>query len=225
MKCVTHGGLAVALVLGLAAVVMAEEAALPWKTGDAPKADAPAAPPAPAAPAAGDPAPGATTPAEGTTPAGGASAKVEKAAAPVKKILGQVEVAQKQIDEEMAKPAEKQNAMKLRGLKETIARTYLTAAQTAKAQSGVFKGDEKQAFLDQYDKPNREKAISLILELARESELKRDYRNAEALTKQALSLDPNNADAQALLKQITEEKAAPVKSTKTDKKDLKHLLK
>ena len=218
MKRVTHGGLAVALGLALAAVVMAEEAAVPWKTGDAPKTDGAAAP--------GAPAPGGTIPAEGTTPAGGASAKVEKAAAPVKKILAQVEVAQKQIDEETAKPAEKQNAQKLRGLKETIARTYLTAAQTAKAQSGVFKGDEKQAFLDQYDKPNREKAISLILELARESEMKRDYRNAEALAKQALSLDPNNADAQILLKQITDEKTPAGKSTKTtDKKDIKHLLK
>lgn len=223
MKCVMHGGLALALVLGLTAIVMAEEAVLPWKTGDAPKADAPAAPTAPAAPA-----PGATTPAEGTTPAAGANVKVERAAAPVKKILGQIETAQKQIDEETAKPAEKQNALKLRGLKETIARFYLTAAQTAKAQSGAFKGDEKQAFLDQYDKPNREKAISLILELARDAEMKKDYRNAEALTKQALSLDPNNADAQILLKQITEEKATPAKSTKTDKsdkKDIKHLLK
>lgn len=222
MKCVMHAGLALALVLGFTAIVMAEEAVLPWKTGDAPKADAPAAP---AAPATGDAAAGATTPADGTTAAGGAITKVERAAAPVKKILAQVEVAQKQIDEETAKPAEKQNPLKLRGLKETIARSYLTAAQTAKAQSGAFKGDEKQAFLDQYDKPNREKAISLILELARDAEMKKDYRNAEALTKQALSLDPNNADAQILLKQITDEKTPAAKSTKTDKKDIKHLLK
>jgi hypothetical protein len=218
MKSVIYGGLALVFVLGLAGIAAAQ---VPWKTGDPPKTDGAATP---AAPAPGAPAAGVTPPTEGSTggtpaPAGGANLKVERAAAPVKKILAQVETAQKLVEEEMAKPADKQNLVKLRGLKENVARLYLNAAQAAKAQSGAFKGEEKQAFLDQYDKPNREKAISLILELANEALAKKDFRGAESLARQALTLDPKNTEVEPLLKKIAEDKAASAKGpAKTDNK-------
>lgn len=206
MKSVMHGGLALVLVLGLSGIAAAE---VHWKGGDAPTTDGAAT--------SGAPAPGATFPADSTAggtpaPAGGANVKLEKVAAPVKKVLTRVEAAQKQL-EEATKAIEKQNAAKLRGLKETIAGLYLTAAQTAKAQSATFKGDDKQAFLDQYDKPNREKAISLLLELANEALAMKDYRNADSLARRALAIDPKNTDIEALLKKIAEEKAAPAKGT------------
>ena len=190
MKSVMHGGLALVLVLGIAGIAMAEASAAPGAAVMAPAGDAAGT----AAPAAGN------------------DAKTEKASAPVKKILTQIETVQKQCDEEAAKPTDKQDPKKVRSMKEAIARLYLTAAQTAKTQSATFKGDEKQAFLDQFDKPNREKSISLLLELANDSLTKKDYRNATSLAKQVLALDPKNAEAEALLKKIAEEMAAAAKT-------------
>ena len=106
MKSVMLGGLALVLVLGLAGIASAQT--VPGKAGDPPKADAPAAP-------AGD--------AAGTAvPAAGNDAKTEKASAPVKKILTQIETVQKQCGEEAAKPTDKQNPAKVRSMKEAIAR-------------------------------------------------------------------------------------------------------
>jgi hypothetical protein len=194
MKSVMHVGLALVLVLGLASMALAQD--VPWKAGDPPKTDAPAA----------------TGAAAGETPAVATDAKTEKAAAAVKKILTQIEAAQKAGSDEAAKPAEKQSAAKIRGSKETVARLYLVASQTAKMQSSSLAADQKQPFLDQYDKPNREKAITGLLELANESLLKKDYRSAESIAKQVLNLDPKNAEAEALLKKIAEEKAADAKT-------------
>ena len=187
MKSIMHGSLALVLVLGIAGIAMAEASAAPGAAVVAPAGDA-----------AGTAAP--------------VDAKTEKASAPVKKILTQIETVQKQCDEEAAKPTDKQDPKKVRSMKEAIARLYLTAAQTAKTQSATFKGDEKQAFLDQFDKPNREKSISLLLELANDSLTKKDYRNATSLAKQVLALSPKNAEAEALLKKIAEEMAAAAKT-------------
>jgi len=222
MKSVLYTGLVLVLALGLTGIASAET--IPSKAGDPPQTDAPApaaGTPAPAAPAPGAPAPGASAPA-GTPPADGAGGapassasatpatdvKVDKAAAPVKEMLIQVEKTQKLLDAETGKPAEKQDAKRIHGLKETIARLYLNASQKAKFQSASFKGDAKQAFLDQYEKPNREKAVSILLELANDALQKKDYRSAEALARQVLACDPKNADAEALVKRIADEKAA-----------------
>jgi len=207
MRYAMLAGLVSVLALGLA--VSASGQNLPWKAdGDnkapagAPAAGAPAAPGAPAA--------------EGVTPAGGADpAKLEKAAAPVKDILAQVAKVEKLLEEEQAKPEGKGDVKKIHGFKESIARLYLSAAQKAKAQaqSAILpKAEDKQAFLDQYQKPNRDKAIALLLELANEALGKKDYRNAETLARQILMLDPKNAEAEALIKRIAEEKAAALKA-------------
>lgn len=207
MRSILYSGLALVLAWGFTGIAPAEDAAS--KSGDAPKTDVPAAPPAPAAPAApgAAAAPGAPAPA-----ATGADPRTEKAAAPIKETLAQIEKPQKALSDESAKPAEKQDAKKIAQIKESIARLYLTAAQKAKFQCASFKGDDKQAFLDQYEKPNREKAISLLFELANDALAKKDFRNAESLAKQILAIDPKNAEAQAFIKRIAEEKVAAAKA-------------
>jgi len=211
MRYAMLAGLAGVLALGLAVSASGQD--LPWKAdGDnkapagAPAAGAPAAPGAPAAAV------------EGVTPAGGAdTAKLEKAATPVKDILAQVAKVQKLLDDELAKPDGKRDVKRIQNFKESIARLYLSAAQKAKAQaqSALFtKAEDKQAFLDQYDKPNRDKAIALLFELANEALGKKDYRGAEALARQILILDPKNAEAEALIKRIAEEKAVAQKAAK-----------
>jgi len=197
-------------VLALGLAVSASGQDVPWKAEGDNKTPA-------GAPAAGAPgAPAAA--AEGVTPAGGAdTAKLEKAAAPVKEILAQIAKVQKLLDDELAKPDGKRDVKKIPAFKENIARYYLSAAQKAKAQaqSAIFtKADDKdkQAFLDQYDKPNRDKAIALLLELANEALGRKEYRNAETLARQILTLDPKNAEAEALIKRIAEEKAVVQKA-------------
>jgi hypothetical protein len=202
-------GLVGVLAFGLA--VSASGQNVPWKAdGDA---NAPAGAPAAVAPVA----PGApAAAAEGVTPAGGADpAKLEKAGVPVKDILAQVAKVQKLLDDELAKPDAKRDAKKIPNLKESIARLYLSAAQKAKvqSQSAIFtKAEDKQAFLDQYEKPNRDKAIALLFELANDALAKKDYRGAETLARQILILDPKNAEAEAFIKKIAEEKAAALKA-------------
>lgn len=191
MKTAIHGGLVLALVLGLTSFALAQ--AIPWKIGDADKTDAPAVPGADAA-------------------TGAADSKIEKAAAPVKKVLAQVDAFQKQLETELAMPDDKKSPAKIRTAKENIVRLYMSAALTAKAQSSSLKGDEKQAFLDQYEKPNRDKAIALMLELATDLLNKQDYRSAESITKQVLGIDPKNGQAEALLKRIADEKKAAAKA-------------
>jgi hypothetical protein len=196
------GGLVGVLALGLSMTAWAQD--VPWKgEGDKPKVDAPA----PGAPAA---------PAEGATPAPAVdNAKLEKVAGPVKDVLAQIEKVQKLLDAEIAKPDEKRDAKKILGFKESIARLYLSAAARAKGQAAALKPEEKQPFLDQYEKPNRGKAISILMELANEALGKKDFRNAEALAKQVLVIDPTNTEAQELLKRIVEEKTAAAKSGNT----------
>jgi hypothetical protein len=199
MKTAVHGGLILALALGLTSFALAQ--AVPWKTDDPDKTDALAVPGADAA-----------TGAAGAAPAAGADSKMEKAAAPVKKVLAQADAFQKQIETELAMPDDKKNPAKIRTAKESIVRLYMSAALTAKAQSSSLKGDEKQAFMDQYEKPNRDKAIDLMLELATDSLNKQDYRSAESITKQVLGIDPRSGQAEALLKRITDEKKAAAKA-------------
>jgi len=160
-------------------------------------------------------------------------------AAPVKNIAkdraiedvnAQVAIAEKIMktyDEEMAKPEDKRDAKKALSLKLNAALAYFRAAQKAKVFSPRVKDDEKQAFLDQYDKPNREKAISLLLELADVAKDKKAYQDALSLYKQVLSIDPKNASAEAGIKAITEEmKTAKANGSNnaggsTDKTDIK----
>ncbi|MBE3096760.1 MAG: hypothetical protein IMZ44_06465 [Planctomycetes bacterium] len=206
MRYAMLAGLVGVLAFGLA--VSASGQNVPWKADGDIKAPA-------VAPAAGAPAAPAAA-AEGVTPAAGPdTAKLEKAAGPVKDVLAQIAKVQKLLDDELAKPDAKRDAKKIPNFKEGIARLYLTAAQKAKvqSQSAIFtKAEDKQAFLEQYEKPNREKAIALLFELANEALGKKDYRSAEALGRQILILDPKNAEAGAFLKSIAEEKAAALKA-------------
>ncbi|MBM4017788.1 MAG: hypothetical protein FJ288_05580 [Planctomycetes bacterium] len=198
MRHVMVGALVGVLALGLAAGAWSQ--AVPWKAG----ADKPAA--------------ATEVQSEGAAPAAAPdAAKLEKVAAPVKEALAQIEKAQKTLDDEMSKPNEKRDAKKILGLREGIARMYLTAAQKAKVQSQsalLSKPEERQALLDQYEKPNREKAISLLMELANESLSKNDFAGAEARVRQILVIDPKNAEALELLKKIAEAKVAAAKAAK-----------
>jgi tetratricopeptide (TPR) repeat protein len=125
--------------------------------------------------------------------------------------IKQVDKIVKTYDNEMSKPEDKRDIKLLQKLKINEAMTYMAASQIAKGFSVRLKGDEKQSFLDQYDKPNREKAINILLELADAALDKKEYKDAISLYQHVLQMDPKNQQAQAGIKKITEE----MKTTKS----------
>jgi tetratricopeptide (TPR) repeat protein len=187
MKLAIVGGLVGVLALGLAAMAWGGET--------------------PSTPAPGAPVPGTPAPKED---------KTDKAAAGVKEQVALAEKLLKQCEEETAKPENKQDAKKIVNLKTSAAKAYLAAAMQAKRGAALFsKADEKQAFLDQYEKPNRDKAISILLELAEAAKAKKHYQEAIALYKEVLQIDPKNSAAESGLKATLEEIKA---GNKTDTK-------
>jgi len=155
-----------------------------------------------------------TVNANAATPAVGGD---KPAAAPIKNValdktvadvgaqVTQAEKLLKLAEEELAKPEDKRDAKKAQQLKMNAALAYLRAAQKAKGFSVRLKEDERPAFLDQYDKPNREKAVSLLLELADAAKAKKAYTDALALYKEVLGMDPKNASATEGIKAVLEE--------------------
>ena len=121
--------------------------------------------------------------------------KSEIAAAAVKNQVAIAEKLMQQVSEEMAKPDGKRDAKKVDGLKLKAADTYVVAALAAVRGAATLKPDEKQPFLDLYDKPNREKAIGILLELADAAKSKKRNQEATTLYKRVLQIDPKNQAA------------------------------
>ena len=215
MKSLMMAGVAAVLALALAAGACAEDQGQPADGKPAPEAS----PPAPA---------GATAaPAVETPSAAAAKTTLEKVAAEIDAQVATAEKLVKLFNEEMAKPEDKRDPRRINGLKLNAAQAYLRAAQKAKYNAPRFKDDARQSFLDQYEKPNREKAIALLQELADAAMQKKDYRNALALYNNILGIDPKNAAATEAIKKINEEmktaKANGSNSTggSTNKDDIK----
>jgi len=194
--------------LGVASVAWGQAAAAPAADADKAKTDAPAAAPA------GDAA----------APAVKANAnKMEAGAKSVKDLVAKAEQTLELVNKEKEKPAEKQDAKKISQGKMMAARMYINAAQKAAGFARSLKGDDKDSFISQYDKPNREKGIALLFELAQAAEQKKDFRTAVLLYQEILRDDPKNAEAEAALKRLAEEQKAIASkgggSDKTNPKD------
>jgi hypothetical protein len=183
MKFVMAVGLVCVLALAFTSAVRGDEAA----------------PAATAAPAAA--APAVETPA---TPAAKES-RLEKATADVKAQVAVAEKLMKLYEDEMAKPEDKRDTKKAQGMKFNVAQAYLRAAGKAKGGTVLIKTDEKQSFLDEYEKPNREKAIGILLEMASDAKAKSDLKTARALYMEVLKVDAKNQTALDALKAIDEE--------------------
>ena len=118
--------------------------------------------------------------------------KTEALVTAIKEQVARAEKLVQQATEEAAKntPVALKNA---ETLKLNAAKLYVAIAVHAFQSAAMFtKENEKQTFLDQYDKPNREKAIGLFLELA--DSFKKQKRSSEAvnLYKEVLKIDPKN---------------------------------
>jgi tetratricopeptide (TPR) repeat protein len=130
--------------------------------------------------------------------------KSEKAAAPIKAQMAVAEKLLQQASEEMAKPDGKRDAKKADGFKVSAANTYVAAAMAAVRAAAALKGDEKTAFLTQYDTPNRENAIKIFLELADAAKANRRWQEATGFYNKVLQIDPKNEAAAAGIKAVQE---------------------
>jgi len=130
--------------------------------------------------------------------------KAEKAAAPIKAQMAAADKLLQLATEEMAKPDGKRDVRKADGLKLKAANTYVAAALAANRAAAGLKAEEKQAFLSTYDLPNREKAISILMELADAAKFNRRWQEATNYYKQILAIDPKNQAAADGIKAVQE---------------------
>jgi len=126
----------------------------------------------------------------------------------VKPIEAKLDAAQKYMttyDKEMAKAAEKRNERLLVNCRTRAAENYLGAATAAKRGINMVKNEtHKAAIKQQFEEPNRNKAIDMFLELATSAHARGDIRMAVAYYKRILAVDKENAEAKEGLVKIAQ---------------------
>jgi hypothetical protein len=204
-------------VLGLAAgLCWAQGGAAPSATkAGAAETAAAAADTAPVAPAVPAVEPAVPAPAPVAAPPAPKTSTVQDQA--INTIKLQIEKAEKILklaDAELAKPEEKRDMRKVLSWKLSAAQAYQAAANAAKRTSAQMKKDDQPAFLEQYEQPNREKAIALYLELAAVAKEKKSYPDAVSMYRTVLQIDAKNETALAGMKAIQDEFAAAAAAKK-----------
>jgi len=126
----------------------------------------------------------------------------------MKPIEAKLEAAQKIMatyDKEMAKAAEKRNERLLLNCRTRAAENYLGAATAAKRGVNLVKKEShKAAIKQQFEEPNRKKAVDIFLDLATTAHAKGDIRMAVAYYKRILAIDKENAEAKEGLTKIAQ---------------------
>ena len=197
MKRLTLGALVALFALAFGAAAWAGE--VPWKAGDGDAGDKKEA---------------------GDAAAGSGDLKTDLGEAQynriVKPVEAQVEKAEKimeKYNKEMEKEEAKRSQTLLLGLKDQAANAYLAASLAAKKGVGMVKDpDQKAAITQQFDDPNRQKAVDFLLELAQDAQEKKDLRKAVAYYKKVLSIDKENTIAKDALTKIAEDMKAAAKA-------------
>ena len=177
--------LLVALVAGLVLAVgpRASAAGVPWKKGD----DNGAA-------AAGD------------LKEQLGEAQYTRVVAPIEAKLKMVTKTMEAYEKEMQKPIDKRSERVLLGCKQRAATFYIGAAMAAK-QAASRNRDQavKAGIIEQFQKPNEQKAIDIYLELAMKAQDAGDIRTAVGFYKRILSVDRENSQAKDALTKIAKD--------------------
>lgn len=182
-------------VFAVAGTLAAAAADAEWKTGEAPQAGASAAP--------------------GVLKAELPTVQYNRVVKPIEAKLAAVQKIMKVYDKEMEKTAEKRSERLLLSCRARAGEAYLGAALAAKkALNLVKKESHKAAIKKKYEKPNREKAIDIFLELGALAHDKGDLRRAIAYYKRILAIDKQNTQARDGLTKIAKEVQDSKKSAK-----------
>ncbi|MBE3123481.1 MAG: hypothetical protein IMZ65_01620 [Planctomycetes bacterium] len=194
MKRFTLGALVALFALAFGAAAWAGE--VPWKAGDGDKKEA------------GDAAGGA-----GDLKTDLGEAQYNRIVKPVEAQVEKAEKIMEKYSKEMEKEEPKRNQTLLLGLKDQAANAYLAASLAAKKGAGmVRKPEQKAAITEQFDDPNRQKAVDFLLELAQDAQEKKDLRKAVAYYKKVLAIDKENSVAKDALTKIAEDMKAAAKA-------------
>lgn len=136
----------------------------------------------------------------------------------MKPIEAQITLAEKAMEpynKEMEKPEEKRRQDLLIKCKERAAACYLGASTAAKKALRLVKKDSHKAALkQQFEDPNKEKAIDIYLELALDAHGSGDLRRTVAYYKRVLSLDRENAQAKQGIIKLAEQYRQAMKDRK-----------
>ena len=139
---------------------------------------------------------------------------------PIEAQIALAEKAMQPYNKEMEKPEEKRRQEKrLQALlikcKERAAACYLGASTAAKKALRLVKKDShKAAIKQQYEQPNKEKAIDIYLELALDAHTSGDLRRTVGCYKKVLSIDRENTQARQALVKLAEQYKQAMKDRK-----------
>ncbi len=134
---------------------------------------------------------------------------------PIEAQIALAEKAMQPYEKEMQKPEEKRRQALLIKCKERAAACYLGASTAAKGALRLVKKDShKAAIKQQYEEPNREKAIDIYLELALDAHTSGDLRRTVGYYKKVLSIDRENTQAKQALIKLAEQYKQAMKDKK-----------
>jgi hypothetical protein len=136
----------------------------------------------------------------------------------VEPIEAKVKLAEKAMEpyeKEQQKPPEQRRPQVLQQCKVRSAQMYVAAAQQAmRAQRMVQKSSHRAYFKEEFEKPNRDKAVRIYLDLGMEVRAGGNIPQAAMLYKQALGMDPDNTEAKAALRELALEYQQAMKDQK-----------
>ncbi len=178
------GVLVGATLMGMAGSVGVRGAGVPWKAG-----------------AGGAPAVAPATAEEVKADLG--EARFQRLIKPIEAKIALAKKAMEPYEKEMEKPPDKRRPELLKRCKVRAAQMYMGAALAAKrARLSLSKTAHQAFFAETYEKPNRQKAVDLLLELALQARSEGNLREAVFLYRQVLAADPENAEAKTAMKDL-----------------------
>jgi len=125
---------------------------------------------------------------------------------PIETRMAMAAKAMEPYEKEMQKPEAKRRQALLIACKEQAASHYFAASASARRGIPLVRKDSlKAALKEQYEEPNKQKAIDLYLELALDAHTGGDLRRAVGYYRQILAIDPENAQAKNALLKLAEQ--------------------
>ncbi|MFO8012474.1 MAG: hypothetical protein R6X20_04115 [Phycisphaerae bacterium] len=133
-------------------------------------------------------------------------ARYERIVGPIESKMALAEKAMEPYNKEMEKPAGKRRTSLLMKCKLRSAQMYEAAAKAAKRAAFMLQKTSHRACIEeQFEKPNRQQAARVYLELSSDAREGGNLMQAAAFCKKALGADPENEQAKQVLKQLAEE--------------------
>ena len=129
---------------------------------------------------------------------------------PIESKLAEAAMARDIIRQESEKPADKRNAALIVSMKEREAGFYIGASLAAvEGAAQMTTPPLKNAVIEQFEKPNRLKAIAVLNDVAAAAVEQKDYTRTAAIYKRILALDPDNQPAKDALRTCSRKPGRP----------------